>query len=292
MSGARLTRKQPTRSYARRRPTHSAGYVGGAQSRRWFSGVLGLIGESMMTLGVLLGLFVVWELWYTDIVGNRAQAEIVANLDWEDSALPIPVDIAGDSQGPAVYPVIPSEITKRTDPPPVIAEPGEATTFATLYVPRWGFDYVKPVSQGVSKRRVLNPLGIGHYPDTAMPGDQGNFSLAAHRNTYGKPFSDIDQLVEGDAIIVRTENVWYVYRVYRTKIVKPTYIEAIAPVPGYPLSEPNGRFITLTTCHPRYSAGERYIVHGELEYWAPAGSGYPTELIPEDQRAPSTEGTI
>ena len=61
--------------------------------------------------------------------------------------------------------------------------------------------------------------------------------------------------------------------------MKPTYVAAIAPTPDQPGVAPTVASITLTTCHPRYSAAQRYIVHGELEYWAPTGHGYPSEIV-------------
>ena len=36
--------------------------------------------------------------------------------------------------------------------------------------------------------------GPGHYVDSAMPGEQGNFALAGHRVGKGSPFLDLDQL--------------------------------------------------------------------------------------------------
>ena len=97
----------------------------------------------------------------------------------------------------------------------------EATTFGALHVPRWGYDYVKPISEGTDRARVLDPLGIGHYTNTAMPGEVGNFSIAGHRTTYGKPFTDIQDLKVGDALVVQTDTAWYVYRVTSSEIVQP-----------------------------------------------------------------------
>ena len=80
-------------------------------------------------------------------------------------------------------------------------------------MPRWGHDYQQPISEGTNREKVLNVLGIGHYSGIAMPGAVGNFAVAAHRTTYGKPFSRINELQVGDALVVRTERTWYVYRV-------------------------------------------------------------------------------
>ena len=226
--------------------------------------LIGVMGELLVTAGLVLGLFVVWQLWWTDVEGERAQTEIIAEMDWA----PQSVETA----------------TEHRDAPPVMTEPPEpGTLFAQMFIPRFGDDYVKPVAEGTDKATVLDTIGVGHYVDTAMPGDLGNFALAAHRTTYGKPFNKIAELKAGDPLVVRTEDTWYVYKVTEAKIVFPQNVEVIAPVPGVtddqPMPELTKRFITLTSCHPMFSATERYIVHGELDYWSPVGEGKPKELV-------------
>ena len=235
---------------------------------------LGVTGELLITVGVLLGLLVVWELWWTDIGANHAQAQIVQDLNWRNLD-PVPVAASGVDPLPT-----PAADLERHDAPPVIAEPPHTTTFATMYVPRWGLNYVRPISQGTDKHGVLDPLGIGHYPGTAMPGGMGNFAVAGHRTTYGKPFNRIEEIRIGDAVVIRTKDTWYVYRVTSVEIVKPTAVSVIAPVPDHPGMKADGRYLTMTTCHPKYSAARRYVVHGTLDYWMPADAGYPKELIP------------
>ncbi len=244
---------------------------------------LQFLGEILITAGVILGLFVVWQLYYTDVQSGRTQAAALDQLSFPETARvragagpttsPAP-DV------PAVIQLIPDDL-KVYSPAgaPVLDDPSEATTFGALHVPRWGFDYVKPISEGTSRSRVLDPLGIGHYTHTAMPGEVGNFAMAGHRTTYGKPFTDIDQLQVGDALVVQTDSAWYIYHVTGTEIVDPTYLAAIAPTPDTLGVTPTVASITLTSCHPRYSAAQRYIVHGELDYWAPTGHGYPSEIV-------------
>jgi sortase A len=229
--------------------------------------LIGVLGELLVTAGLVLGLFVVWQLWWTDVEGERAQSEIIAEMDW---------DLA--PKGPAAVPV-----PEGDGPPPVLKEPGAGELFAQMYIPRFGDDYVKPVAEGTDKATVLDTIGIGHYVGTAMPGDLGNFAVAAHRTTYGKPFNKIAELKDGDAVVVRTKKYWYVYKVTDQKIVYPQNVEVIAPVPGVtedqPMPKLKKRFITLTSCHPMFSATQRYIVHGELDYWSPVGEGKPKELV-------------
>lgn len=234
--------------------------------------VVGVLGEVLLTLGILLGLFVVWQLWWTDVVADRAQAEMVANLDWAWTAAP------SDPDAGPVPPAEPAAPVEHREPAPVLAEPAHLTTFATLHVPRWGSDYVRTISQGTSRPDVLDVLGIGHYEGTAMPGGIGNFAVAAHRTTYGKPFNRVEELVVDDPLVVQTADTWYVYRVTSTEVVTPRDVQVIAPVPNDPGAEPTTAMMTLTTCHPMFSARERFIVHAELDYWLPVADGTPTEL--------------
>lgn len=248
-----------------RTPTHAAP----RRQPKW-AAVVGLLGELLIIAGVVLGLYVVWQLFYTDIEANNTQQEVVDSLDW---VAPISAD---DSEGPTV---IPDEMKFDPDSAPVMEEPAYAETFATMHVPRWGNDYVKPISEGVTRHDVLDTLGIGHYPGTGMPGALGNFAISAHRTTYGKPFNLIAELEKGDALVIETEEAWYVYRVTEWEIVQPNQVEVIAPVPNQPGAEPDDHYITLTSCHPMFSAAERWITHGTLEYWAPHEAGVPAEIL-------------
>src|SRR5690606_27103488 len=238
---------------------------GGATPMRPVAWLIGVLGELLVTAGVILGLFVVWQLWWTDVEGARAQNEIIAEMDWESITS------------------WPGTFTDHRDAPTVMEETAVGTLFAQMFIPRFGDDYVKPVAEGTDKATVLDTIGIGHYVGTAMPGDLGNFAVAAHRTTYGKPFNKIADLQPDDAVVVRTEDTWYVYKVTESKIVYPQNVEVIAPVPGITsdqeMPELTQRFITLTSCHPMFSATERYIVHGELDYWAPVDEGMPKELV-------------
>lgn len=250
--------------------------------------LVGLVGELLITAGVLLGLFVVWQLWWTDVQAEREHARILAGLDWPDPGSVAPLD-GGDGQGPAGEgsaaegEAPPAIASPQTGEPPVAAEPAVGTVFAQLYVPRFGSEYLEPIAQGIDKERVLDRMGIGHYPGTAMPGQLGNFAMAGHRTTYGRPFHQIAELETGDPIVVRTVDTWYVYRVSDRQVVSPWQVEVVSAVPGVKpgeaLPELTERYLTMTACHPLYSAAQRYVIHAILDYWAPVSAGVPGELV-------------
>lgn len=223
---------------------------------------VGLLGEVLVTLGALVALFVVWQVWWTDVAAGAVQAERVTTFE-------------------AATPDRPARVgTPQAGTPPVVETPGEGDTFALLHVPRWGADYVMPVSEGVDRAGVLDSLGIGHYPGTAQVGEVGNLALAGHRQSHGRPFFSVDTLVPGDALVLETQQAWYVYRVSESRIVSPDAVEVIAPVPGSPQARPTSRMITLTTCHPLFSTRERFVVHGVLEHWVDRAEGRPAALAP------------
>ena len=205
---------------------------------RW---VLGALGDLLVTVGLLLLLFVGWQLWWTDVEANRAQSGTVQALAKDFRATPAPTKTASVERPP-------------------MPEFGKA--FAILRIPRFGSDYARPVLEGTSSDILQE--GIGHYRGTAGPGAIGNFAIAGHRTTYGRPLHDIDRLREGDRIVVETKTGFSVYAAQRHLIVAPTAVEVIAPVPGEQGATPSGSWLTMTACHPKYSAAQRYVVVAKL----------------------------
>jgi sortase A len=103
--------------------------------------------------------------------------------------------------------------------------------------------------------------GPGRYPDTALPGKDGNFAIAGHRTTYDAPFYDLDELRQGDEIhITDRSGTKHVYAFAERRIVEPTaaWVLADEPLDGATAT------LTLTTCHPRFSAAQRMVVFAEL----------------------------
>ncbi|MGW1592412.1 class E sortase [Streptomyces sp. NPDC002343] len=212
------------------------------------------IGEVFITTGVLMLLFVTYQLWWTNVRAHAQAGSATHRLqdDW-----------ASGKRSPGVF------------------EPGQG--FAILHIPK--LDVVAPIAEGVSNKKVLDKGMIGHYGEaplkTAMPEDRtGNFGLAAHRNTHGEPFRYINRLTPGDAVVVETQDTYFVYKVTSTlPVTPPSNTSVLDPVPpGSGLTGP-GRYITLTTCTPEFTSKYRLIVWGKMVQERPRSKGKPDALI-------------
>lgn len=183
-----------------------------------------------------------------------------------------------DNQSVEDSPSVTEEIPP-VEEPVVARAPDAGEPIAVLYVPRFGEDYRRTIAEGVGTS-VLNStkLGIGHYPDTQMPGEVGNFAIAAHRSAYGGGMHLINELRIGDPIYVQTADGYYTYRFRDISYVEPTDIDVIAPVPNAPGAAPTDRIITLTSCNPLYSTDERIIAYGVFDSWQPTSAGAPAGL--------------
>lgn len=206
--------------------------------------VLRGLGWTFIAVGVLVLLYLVYSLLYTNRATEAAQQEI--SEDW----------LADPSDGGG----LPGEGDDGK-----AAEPEPGTAVAALQFRRPGSDTPivrdKPlyVVQGV--RLTDLQRGPGHYPGTALPGGKGNFAVAGHRTTYGAPFFNLDQLREGDEVLVTARTgKQYTYRVRTQEIVAPGDTWVIQPDP----LETGKKTLTLTTCNPRFSNAERLIVFAEL----------------------------
>lgn len=227
-------------------------------ARRGRVSVVGVLGELLITAGVFVLLFLGWQLWLNDvIVGQQKHDEAVQiSQEWNR--------VEGTAHG------TPQE-------PPVTAEAGEGDRFGLLIIPRFGIDYYRPIAEGVGVADVLNKGNIGHYPDTQMPGELGNFAIAAHRSAYGGHFHNIHELRVGDHVYVETVDGWYRYEFRNLEYVQPTAVTVLNPVPKSD-AEPTDRMITLTTCSPFWSTAERLIAYGVFERFFPRTDGPPAEI--------------
>ena len=131
---------------------------------------------------------------------------------------------------------------------------GVGESLTRIQIPKLGVDTIVVEGTTASALRA----GAGHYPDTALPCENGNVGIAGHRTTYGKPFANLDQLAPGDTIILQTPIGSCTYEVTKQPfIVAPTNLEVVA-------NTPTTRDLTLTTCHPKHSARQRLIVKAKF----------------------------
>lgn len=186
-------------------------------------------GELLITFGLVILLFAGYEVYGKSAVVNAAQDKLDSKLE----------DAWGDSGGTMGKPI-----------------PGSG--IARLHIPKLNKKWV--VVEGVSLADIKN--APGHYPDTAMPGKVGNFSVAGHR--MPAVFWDLDQMKTGDVIIVEDAKYWYTYQVTESRIILPSQTEVVAPVPGDPGAKPTEAYLTLTTCNPKWDNYQRLIVHAKL----------------------------
>ena len=222
------------------------------------------IGELFMTLGVLLLLMCVYQLWWTNVESAQAitasREEIVKS--WHQPLpTPTPTASATGTSTPAAQPV-----------------PSYGTGFALLYIPRlrdkvWGL----PIHQGTSKDVLAQ--GAGHYTESAMPGQVGNFAIAAHRSTHDEPFANFPDLQAGDKVYVQTRTTWYVYTLTKDDPnLSPTDVWVVEPVPGTPGAKPTQKLLTMTTCTPRYGSTGRWAWWGGLSATSPTSAPAPDGL--------------
>ncbi len=247
---------------------------------------LGVLGEVLITLGVLALLFGYWDVYYTNVQSGRKQDVVAQELQstWQD------------------------------ENPRPLTEPTEGTAFARLMIPSFGSDFNFSVVKGVTDADL--DKGPGHYMDSQDPGQPGNFAIAGHRVGRGAPFNDLGRLNTCDSIVVETAGSWLVYRILPIDvpadqrraaldqclspelaeqmnspeyahvsgrfITQPSNIEVIYPIPNVDtleVQEGTAKMLTLTTCHPQYSNAERMIVHAVQVREDPKSPGYvPVEL--------------
>jgi sortase A len=253
---------------------------------RWWVGGLG---KALITAGLLTFGFVAYQLWGTGIETARAQRTLETQFEELLAETPAPattvVDNTPATTEPAVDPGIDDTAEVETgaetttpletvppDEPVVIPvadqnlptfEEGDAV--ARLEIPAIGVNDI--VVAGVSTKDLKK--GPGHFPDTPLPGQLGNSAIAGHRTTYGQPFHNVDKLDNGDEIVVTTPAGRFVYRVTGQQIVSPSDYQVVAT------TDPTRATITLTSCHPKWSASQRIIITGELDPIASADVGEP-----------------
>jgi len=225
--------------------------------------VVGVLGEVLITAGVFVLLFLGWQLWLNDIIEGAAQDDQAQQLSqsWKGTATKTPT-------------ATPTH-TKTAGPgaPVVGVAPANAQKFGIIYVPRFGATWERPIAEGVGVSDVLDKIGVGHYPGSAMPGQVGNFAIAAHRHAYGGGFENLHLLHVGDHVYIGTKDGWYEYTFRDIEYVKPSQVNVLEPGVA-----PVDRILTMTTCNPFYSTAERMIAYATYDTWFPYAQGPPPEI--------------
>jgi sortase A len=205
---------------------------------------IGVLGRVLVALGLVLLFYTTYLLWGTGVETRRAQSELTRQLDAQ------PVVEAGELVAGEIPPARPAEPVALGD------------ALWTMVIPKIGLRSVVVNGVGVEELK----RGPGHFPDCAtvgpgvdcidgspFPGEPGNVAISGHRTTYGAPFFRLNELGAGDEIHIESGGARYRYSVDELKVVSPTQVDVIGT---------HGRDeLTLTTCHPRFSAAQRLVVH-------------------------------
>jgi sortase A len=221
--------------------------------------VLGAIGRTLITAGTLILLFVAYQLWGTGL--QEAKAQKVLSKDFEaqlaaadqattTSSTTAPPTTSTTAPTPGSTPKITVEKTELATqdlPLPATGDP-----VAKIRIPSIGVS--RTVVEGVSLDQLKR--GPGHYPETPLPGQKGNVSIAGHRTTYGQPFHNVDKVKVGDQVIFETLQGTFVYEITESLVVEPNQVEI--------LEDKGDNRVTLIACHPKYSAAQRLILIGKL----------------------------
>lgn len=266
--------------------------------------VIGGIGRTLIGAGLLVMAFAIFQLWGTGLQEERAQgnldgefnaqlalvAELQAKSQGSGNAFvpdgeaepdrsdlsPDEPDLAAGPTGQSLDQIDQDQIDRAPVLAPELAEalrPNAGDAMGRITIPK--IDLTKALVQGVRRSDLRD--APGHYPDTVFPGQAGNSAIAGHRTTYGAPFGDLDLLEPGDQIVVETLQGKFFYEVLPQ--VDPSTgdeigYQIVSPYDVEVLEDKGDNRLTLTACHPKYSARERIVVAAKLV-------SEPAEALPE-----------
>ncbi|MFC5337310.1 class E sortase [Leucobacter denitrificans] len=225
---------------------------------------LTVIGELLILGGLGVFGYIVWQPWHTSVAVVEKQLELTTadSAAWDEAAV---------------------HAAPYTGTVPVPEQPPIGEVFGTLHVPAFGTTFANRVAEGTGWWETLNydDKGIGHYPTSVMPGEVGNFALAAHRSGgFITPFREIMNLRIGEPLFFETADGWYTYRFRSLEYVLPTDVGVLKPFPWIDGTPGTDQILTLTTCHPKnWGSDERAIAYAIFEEFQPRSDGPPAELI-------------
>lgn len=260
------------------------------------------VGQTLISLGAVVLLFVVYEVYVTDLLGAQKQADAITALEqlWVE-APPVVAAQSGAVTTVTAVVAVPGQLPVEEQ----VADPQTrevqydiklGAAFSKIFIPSFGPDFSYAIIEGTEPDDLY--AGPGHYVNSQLPGGLGNFAVAGHRVSKGSPFNDLHKLNSCDALVIETRHDWFVYRVLPLEgetaawnprsrpacadvevpegtyanilgreITVPNDIAQVHAVPhdaANDVSAATARMITLTTCHPQFSDAERMIIHGVL----------------------------
>jgi sortase A len=203
------------------------------------------VGLALITLGVIVLLFVVYQLFGTGLAEAHSQSVLGKQFTAQVAVTKAHATPSAGAGATATRP--------GSAPTAPVVTPLVGNALDRLVIPKIGVN--KIVVEGVNEDDLRK--GPGHYSSTVLPGEKGNAAIAGHRTTYGAPFFRLNELSVGDPIYVTdTAGRTFVYKVSQAFVVSPSDVAVLDPTPWAQL--------TLTTCNPRFSASTRLVVVARL----------------------------
>lgn len=201
---------------------------------------LKLTGELLIIAAATLLLYVVYELFFTNVKSDAVATEIAQELRTRFDSEPAS--------------------------PQVSSLAAELDAYALLYIPALGNDAMGvPILLGTSERQLAS--GVGQYEESESPGEVGNLAIAGHRATFGEPFARFELLSQGDQVFIETERGWFVYELKANQKIANDEVWVIADHPEVE-NLSSDRLLTLTTCDPRWNSTRRWAWWGEFKYFS------------------------
>lgn len=206
---------------------------------------------ALVLVGLVLGGWVAWQVWGTNVVSQRTHRALVADAE---------------------------SAWARTGGGPAVLETDGGRVSAVVRIPRFGDDYAVPVLEGTSDEVLAS--GFGRFTDGARAGGRGNFAVAAHRVTHGEPLRDMPDLRPGDEVVVETATATHTYVLDTAGDALTVPFTAgwvLDPVPRnpdggvQPRQSPGQRLLTLTTCSELFHTDDRLVAFGHLVSTEPTG---------------------
>lgn len=236
-------------------------------TRRRF-GPLTVLGLVLLIAGVGSLGYVAYQLFGTNVASEHAFKQEISQLhnQWQQpssSTKKAGTDQTKTGQTKTDQAKTGGTKTNQADTAQAKAVPGDA--IALLRIPRFGSSYEVPILEGTDLDVLAR--GVGHYANTAKPGQIGNFAVAGHRITHGQPFSKLEELQQGDTVVVETRSATYTYQIDTAPHDLTVNEDAgwvLDPVPGHPNVAPSKAMITLTTCQDLFHSPDRSVGLGHL----------------------------